>query len=157
MILITHLTCVSGRTLEADSLFQYELGKTHSYYQDPSIVPIFLDEIPADQLTAAQALCGTDATSIPCIFDYIATQDASFANSTLNTLNEATNNIAEAGMYDYYRNYQSKTTSLMIHELSFFFKKRNLLYLPFQQNIHPLHCLLTSNQNFRNIFLSQCG
>ena len=146
MILIPHLTCVSGRTLEADSLFQYELGKTHSYYQDPSIVPIFLDEIPADQLTAAQALCGTDATSIPCIFDYIATQDASFANSTLNTLNEATNNIAEAGMYDYYRNYQRKTTSLMIHELSFKKKKTESFISPFPAK-HPPIALFTDIQS----------
>lgn len=60
-------------------------------------MPIFLDEVPAENITAGQELCGTDAASIPCLFDFIATLDAELAGSTNSSVTEALTSIAEAG------------------------------------------------------------
>ncbi|XP_059158902.1 mucin-like protein [Physella acuta] len=73
------------------SVFIYKPGKTFSDYQHPTFVPVFLDSQNTSTMTAAVALCGAGKTS--CIYDYLITNDSTFALNTDNTLKQSTAKI----------------------------------------------------------------
>ncbi|XP_025078060.1 uncharacterized protein LOC112554482 isoform X2 [Pomacea canaliculata] len=63
-----------------NSVMRYEarMGPADFYRQD--FQPVFLDEVDPSRLTEAKVLCG--ATNMPCIYDFLATGDRSFAFET---------------------------------------------------------------------------
>ncbi|XP_059158120.1 mucin-like protein [Physella acuta] len=69
-------------TSDVESLFVYEYGKSRSSYQDPSYTPLFLDEVDPILRQEAEAVCGSN-DSVPCIFDYVATNSTLIASNTL--------------------------------------------------------------------------
>ena len=80
----TYLYISTGRVTAADSLFTYPTGSSFADYNDLNFVPTFSD-MNAAISPEAQALCG-DVTS--CLFDFMVTGDSSFAQETLNIVNE---------------------------------------------------------------------
>ncbi|XP_025078211.1 mucin-like protein isoform X1 [Pomacea canaliculata] len=63
-----------------NSVMRYEarMGPADFYRQD--FQPVFLDEVDPSRLTQAKNLCGD--TNMPCIYDFLATGDESFAFQT---------------------------------------------------------------------------
>ncbi|KAK6970572.1 mucin-like protein [Biomphalaria glabrata] len=68
------------------SVFTYKPGETTDTYQHPDFTPMFRDEANPTQLAKAVEICG-DANDA-CIFDYLATGDAAFAQVTKDTKEE---------------------------------------------------------------------
>ena len=69
----------------------YEGGKTHSTYQNPTFIPVFVPQFssPAVEL-AAYATCSNNAQ---CLLDYAVTGNAQIATTTLTTT-EAVNSTS---------------------------------------------------------------
>lgn len=73
---------MTGAITDSESLFVYEYGKNTSSFKDPSYTPLFLDEVDPILRQEAETVCGGNE-SIPCIFDYIATNSTLIASNTL--------------------------------------------------------------------------
>ena len=80
-----HIFVFSGRVSESSTLFTYLGGKTYSDYNDLSFTPNFIDpsNLPTD--ATATAICGSNQA---CLYDYMTTQDRSFAQETINLVIE---------------------------------------------------------------------
>ncbi|KAH9494804.1 hypothetical protein Btru_017810 [Bulinus truncatus] len=64
----------------ASSVFEYGLNNSFDDYQHPNFIPMFTYEADTHTLDFATQLCGLENDA--CIFDYLATMDVSFAEST---------------------------------------------------------------------------
>nr|KAG5701543.1 hypothetical protein BaRGS_024793 [Batillaria attramentaria] len=72
---------------DSTTVMRYGPREGHSDYDHPEFTPIFLDEQPADVMQAAEDRCGT--ANIACVFDFIATGSAEFADASRETLETA--------------------------------------------------------------------
>jgi len=81
---------VTGRIERAPaSLFQYRAGRSYKDFQHPDFLPIFLDEVPPEDLASAERLCGTGPSNVACVFDFLATLDEAIATNTGKTTSDA--------------------------------------------------------------------
>ncbi|XP_059150288.1 fibrillin-1-like [Physella acuta] len=65
---------------QSSSIFSYDKLENSSTYQHPEFVPMFLDEEDRATVEEANRICGN--LSYACIYDYVATLDQMFAQST---------------------------------------------------------------------------
>ena len=89
---------ISGMTTTSTSKFQYIAGKNWSDYNFPDFEPFYLEDATPAQRSAAEAVCGGNASNA-CIFDYIVTNDAALASSSgsaENTLEQEQADIGKA-------------------------------------------------------------
>ncbi|XP_059152070.1 uncharacterized protein LOC131938174 [Physella acuta] len=63
----------------ATSVFSYKEGESTSSYQHPEFIPMFRDEADPAEVDKAKEICGDNDA---CIFDFMATGDVAFAEST---------------------------------------------------------------------------
>ncbi len=75
------LISILGRIRADHSLFLYHRGHNHASYQDDQFEPLFLDEFIQNNHTNQShiELCQGDNA---CLYDYLATGNAAFAEST---------------------------------------------------------------------------
>ena len=62
------------------SVMRYGDREGPANYSHPDFVPLFLDEQPEEVRQEAEELCGDG--DLACVFDFIATRSAAFANAT---------------------------------------------------------------------------
>ncbi|XP_055859523.1 fibrillin-1-like isoform X4 [Biomphalaria glabrata] len=67
---------------EDSSLFVYPYGTNFSSFTDLNFKPIFMDEVSDTVRKDAEKKCGSQ-TNLPCIFDYIATQNEDLAKNSM--------------------------------------------------------------------------
>lgn len=67
---------------DANSVFRRKQGQTAATFFNSTFEPIYLDEASDSARTEAETVCGGVA-NLPCIFDYIATNDTQVALGTL--------------------------------------------------------------------------
>ncbi|KAI8737995.1 multiple epidermal growth factor domains protein 6, partial [Biomphalaria glabrata] len=67
---------------EDSSLFVYPYGTNFSSFTDLNFKPIFMDEVSDTVRKDAEQKCGSQ-TNLPCIFDYIATQNEDLAKNSM--------------------------------------------------------------------------
>ncbi len=95
----------------------YASGKTYSDYNDLSFTPAFLDpaNLPTD--ATATAICGGNEA---CLFDYMTTEDESFAQETINLVieHEQAQNDTQQGnlrlLHVYYRIWKERIWDISI-------------------------------------------
>ena len=81
------LPLVSTGEIEANrSLFYYETGMSHETHTDRNYLPVFEPEIDPDlNMTLVEEVCGTNQF---CIFDFQTTGSQTFAQATVDSVNE---------------------------------------------------------------------
>ncbi|CAL1534458.1 unnamed protein product, partial [Lymnaea stagnalis] len=78
-----------GKQWEVDAtntIFSYREGEGAADYSHPEFIPLFKDEVDESDLSAAKEKCGENDA---CIFDFLATGDATFAENTRSTGEDA--------------------------------------------------------------------
>lgn len=94
LILFLYITDISififlPGAVNGDSIFTYINRQNTSSFSDRSFKPIFLDEVDKMVRMKAEQVCG-GPSDLPCIFDFIATQDDQFAIATQETNSDFT-------------------------------------------------------------------
>ena len=74
------LNIFSGNIKEKDSVFNYQNGKSWNSFNHLDFKPIFLDDFSPSLIKTASNMCGNQNKA--CIYDFLATQDRSFAKET---------------------------------------------------------------------------
>ncbi|XP_059160048.1 mucin-like protein [Physella acuta] len=65
-----------------ESLFQYSYGQNTSTFSNPNFTPLFYDEQNPTTIAEAEKICNGSG-NLPCIFDFIATQNEKIAETSL--------------------------------------------------------------------------
>ena len=88
---------IAGTTQESETLFDYFNGRSYQYFvtDNADFTPKFLDE--ANQTLVAEAETFCNGTDLPCIFDFVFTQNPEVAENTAGTQTQAKNNDLEVG------------------------------------------------------------
>lgn len=76
---MTNVT-ISGQVTPESSVFTYSQGKTTADYQHLDFMPTFRDEADPAKVAEAENFCGKGNDG--CIFDYLVTNNANFAQHT---------------------------------------------------------------------------
>ncbi|XP_059167478.1 fibrillin-2-like [Physella acuta] len=65
-----------------ESLFQYNYGQSTSTFSNPNFTPLFYDEQNPTKIAEAEKICNGSG-NLPCIFDFVATQNEKIAETSL--------------------------------------------------------------------------
>ena len=89
---------IAGTTQESETLFEYFNGRSYQYFvaDNADFTPKFLDEANQILVAEAKTVCN-GITDLPCIFDYVFTQNQEVAENTAGTQTQAKNNDLEVG------------------------------------------------------------
>lgn len=80
-LIITSFFFSLGAINQSESLFAYGYGQNTTTFSNPNFTPLFYDEQNATTIAEAENYCnGTE--NLPCIFDFIATQNEAIAGAS---------------------------------------------------------------------------
>ena len=85
-------------TRAVNSVLRYGPREGPADYDHPQFTPIYLDEQPAATRQAAEEVCG-GSTNLACIFDFIATGSAAFADASRQTKDTADTEVEQGSKW----------------------------------------------------------